>query len=125
MTNLFRDIPISEFDTPCDRLVAEWNLMAEKAGIPKVLKLTPKRRAKLRRRWSELAFRAGWQRILRTIPTQGWMCGKGHVGRWKCTLDYVIRSEDTYIPILEKPDPGVMPVDTDEARRAEARAARG
>jgi len=127
---LFPDLSSGDA-VPYERIRAEWNAMAATCGAKGCRKLTDQMKANLRRRWAETDFRDNWQRILRTIPTLKWMVGTGRHGRghdnWRVDLRYVIRSEDTYSRILEEPDPAETPTRTagDEARRAEAKAARG
>ena len=127
MTGLFEHIPVDDA-VPFGEIVSQWNEMATTAGLETVRKLTPKRKAKLAKRWSEPMFRDNWQRMLQIIPRIPWMCGVNK-RRWRITLNFLIRSEDTYVRILEQGDRldqgRRQTSSTDDARSGDAAAVRG
>lgn len=79
-------------------IVQTWNQAAQEIGIPAVRTLTEQRRKKIAARMKEPEFSI--ERIIEKIRRSAFLKGDNDRG-WIVTLDFVIRSEDSYTRILE------------------------
>lgn len=129
MTPLFPEHLVETGVVPYQEIMDGWNAMAERAGLAKIRYMHSKRKAKLRTRWREGVFTLSWPVLMETIPKIPFLVGKNPRG-WRVTFDFVIRSDETYLNILEgkygEPvdvAPAVTP--EDEARQADAEAVFG
>lgn len=87
----------------CNEIIALWNTHTT-IPIPKVAKLTPARSRKLRSRLVLVPELAEWERVVKYVNTQDWMRadGQGKYPNWTVTFDYLIRSDETLLGIMEK-----------------------
>jgi DNA-binding Lrp family transcriptional regulator len=68
--------------------LAEYQRIAEQVGLPKVAKLTDKRKSHLRERLADFGL-AGWIGALRSIPSSWLLTGQGDRG-WKPDFDWLV-----------------------------------
>ena len=89
-------------DPQVQALVDTWNTTSGR--LPKIRKITPKRRAAYRKALAEHPDLNDWARAARFLTTQDWTMGgsPGHP-KWYATLDYLTRP-DVLIRHLEKAD---------------------
>jgi uncharacterized protein YdaU (DUF1376 family) len=85
------------------KIIDLWNTHTT-IPIPKVSKLTPARSQKLRSRLVLVPEVAEWERVVKYVNTQDWMRadGQGKYPNWTVTFDYLIRSDETLLGIMEK-----------------------
>ena len=85
------------------KIIDLWNTHTT-IPIPKVSKLTPARSQKLRSRLVLVPELAEWERVFTHINTKDWMRadGQGKYPNWTVTFDYLIRSDETLLGIMEK-----------------------
>ena len=95
---------------PHQKVVDCWNELASEHGLPKVRRLTDKRRKKIASRYREWQRdaedgKAGttWNKIVAAILAQPFYLGTNDRG-WRVTFDYVTRDETTWTTILEGGD---------------------
>lgn len=87
--------------------VEAWNAMADRAGLPKVQRLTDPRKKAIKARLRELGGLEGWAELLAKVEASAWLTGKvpGTAGRdpFRATIDWITKPhnftkimEDTY-----------------------------
>lgn len=76
-----------------------WNIFASTRNLSRVDMITAKRREKVKARTREPSF--DFVRILDAIRTTDFYLGKGS-SDWKVEFDYIVKSQDNYIKILER-----------------------
>jgi len=75
-------------------------MAAQKGRIVGVKSLTDARKAKLRTRWQEPAFRDGWARAVESVAESTFCQGKNDHG-WVVSFDWLIRNTENYVKALE------------------------
>jgi hypothetical protein len=89
--------PPSASEKQCDAVLAAWNELASRHGLPTVRKLTPKRTKTLKARLRDPDWRASWAEALAEIPKSSFLTGeKG----WRANFNWFLRP-DTVTRILE------------------------
>ena len=68
-----------------------FNEMAQRLSLPSAQKMTPQRRAAIRRRLSENGGLPGWDLALKKIEASSFCCGKNRDG-WRANLDFLIQA---------------------------------
>ena len=91
--DLFVAVPAVSSVTP-EQIVAIWNEIVT-APIPKVLKLTADRRAKLSARLKAHPNPETWRTAIAWVNGQGWCRahGGGAHGNWTATIDWLCRND--------------------------------
>ena len=92
-------VSVSEEKTP-DAVLAAYREHCVPAGLPDVRELTDGRKAKLRARLAEPLFRENFVEVFRKAAVVPFLCGENKRG-WKATFDFLIRSQETYMKVLE------------------------
>jgi len=77
------------------KIADAWN---ELNGLPKVERLTDKRKTSLRSRLSDPYWRENWQRAMEQIPSSDFLSGRKT--KWRATFDWFIRPESV-VKIIE------------------------
>jgi hypothetical protein len=77
-----------------------WNIFASKNNLSRVDVITQKRKEKVKARTREPSF--DFVKILDAIRTSDFYLGKKENSDWKVDFDFIMRSQDTYIKILER-----------------------
>ena len=75
-----------------------WNVFADKNGLSKVLKLTPKRKSGISARLKEKQF--DLSKIIEEIEMSKFLCGENN-SKWKIDFDFIFLSTNNYVKILE------------------------
>lgn len=117
MKGLFGTVPDA---VPFGQFQREWNKMAETCGAQMCRGISSKRKAHLRERWKEVAWRTNWPLILKKIPEIPFCCGRTG---WRIDFGFVIRNDDNHIKILEwwdREQTDTKASVEDEQRRADA-----
>jgi len=83
---------------PHERIRSEWNALAAETGLSQVQTMTGSRKAKLRTRWAEEAFRDGWPAILEKIRGSPFLLGDTD---WKVTFDWIVKNDKNFVKVLE------------------------
>lgn len=81
-----------------DEYLEKWNELASELELPAIKTMSDNRKAKLKTRLKEPEF--NFDEILSEIRKQKFLHGKNPRG-WVVDFDFVIRSEETYLKILE------------------------
>lgn len=76
-----------------------WNSNCGK--LPKIAKMTEKRRRKWSTRWGENPDLSYWENAIRRASGSKFCRGETDSGNWKLTADFLIESEDSAIKIYE------------------------
>lgn len=71
-----------------EQAVSAYNEVAERAGLPVAAKITPTRRAGIRRRLSDCGGLGGWRSALRKLESSSFCCGKTG---WRADLDFLLQ----------------------------------
>lgn len=87
-----------EEEEAAEKVLAEYNSLAEKAGLTKVLKLSPQREAHVQARLSEPEF--DWPTIQDKIIASDFARGKND-RQWKIDFEFIFESRNNYLKILE------------------------
>ena len=69
-------------------------------NLPKVHKLGKMRRVHLHTRWADPFFREHWKTAIRLLADSPFCNGVNDRG-WRAGFDFLIRSEDTFVKIVE------------------------
>ena len=80
--------------------VAMWNAMATRSGVPKVQRLTDKRRRDLSDRLREHDGIEAWHTAMDAVEASPFLTGKTSRDGWTATIDFVIRA-DQFTRLLE------------------------
>ncbi len=90
---------------PYEKVRELWNTFAKQTECPRIRKITKKRKKKLRKRWPEWGEESDpieyLKQVLKTAGKQPFLQGENDNG-WRMDFDFLIRSEDSAIKILEK-----------------------
>lgn len=80
-------------DTPdaCVDAVAQWNAFASSHGLSTVAKLTPSRRASLRKRLDECVGIGGWGAALELVGRSSFLLGAKPNATWRATFDFLLQ----------------------------------
>lgn len=81
-----------------ENIVAIWNLSADNLGLPKIIKLSSKRRASVLRRLKEEEFDIST--ILAKIKESKFLQGNND-RKWKADFDWIFLSTDNYLKVIE------------------------
>jgi len=81
----------------CWLIMDYWN---SQERLVKVKKLTDTRIGHVMARLKELDFREGWQMVIDKVNASDFCCGSGSQG-WKATFDWIVKSPNNYIKVLE------------------------
>lgn len=73
-----------------EQAVSAYNEVAQRAGLPIAAKITPTRRAGIRRRLTECGGLGGWGSALRKLGLSSYCCGKNSSG-WRADLDFLLQ----------------------------------
>lgn len=84
---------------PHEEIMAYWNNMAGRWGLPEMKEWTPKRKEALRRVFAREWWRENWQYGIDVIPTIPFLTGTNSRD-WKANIDYFLRA-DSLNKILE------------------------
>jgi hypothetical protein len=90
--------PISP-QTEVDLAVEIWNDAAERAGLPKVAKVTRRRSSAISARIGEFGIDA-WRSAVSAVEKSAFHCGKNERG-WKADIDFVA-SENKFVSLIER-----------------------
>lgn len=86
---LFDDDDASQGDATA-RAIEFWNDMAGKAGLPKVIRVTGPRRAKVIARLRQVGGIDGWKAVLERVARSDFLCGRLSGREWQCGLDFIL-----------------------------------
>jgi hypothetical protein len=81
-------LPLGAVPDETDKALAEYQRIAEQCGLPKIAKLTAKRRSHLKARLSDFGL-DGWVRALASIPVSPFLSGKNDRG-WRPDFDWLV-----------------------------------
>lgn len=101
--NALVDLPID--DTPQndelkpEHVVEAWNDMADRQGLPKVQRLTPKRRASLKTRLREYPQVEDWTEAIGAIERSQFLRGGSGSG-WRANFDFLLQPS-SFIKLIE------------------------
>lgn len=97
------DLPAHLVRGELGQAIALWNAMAEGAGLPRVDKLTSKRRRALTKRLRDCGGIDGWRMAMDRVGAspflRGERPGKGHEN-WKCGFDFIL-DEEHFTKLME------------------------
>jgi hypothetical protein len=97
------DLPIKYDLTECGKAVKAWNVMAARAGLASVQKLTTARRRSLVRRLADCGGLDGWcaalDKVENTPGLLGTANGEGH-GDWRADFDFLLK-ESKFTKLME------------------------
>lgn len=108
-------------------VMAAWNVSAIASGLPRVQAWTPQRQRHLQARCRghpERQDPAWWAALFQQVATSGFLTGGGPRG-WRATLDWLLRSEDHVVRVLEGTYADRPPPAPNGASRAAAGEPRG
>jgi len=69
-------------------------------SLPKVIKLTKARKAKIKKRWTEIKSIKLWEELFRKVETTPFLCGDNN-RNWKASFDFLIANETNWVKIME------------------------
>ena len=84
-------------------ILKTWNQFAQEHDLPRILKLTKNRQKKLNARCNDEVFRKRWREGLEIIAKSDFHLGDNDRG-WRANFDWFIRSEDSFMRLLETKD---------------------
>ncbi|MCZ6861980.1 MAG: helix-turn-helix domain-containing protein [Alphaproteobacteria bacterium] len=79
--------------------VAQWNAMAERAGLARCEKITKKRRTDLSQRLRDCGGRSGWVVAITKVEESPFLCGDNDRG-WRAGIDFLCR-ESSFTKLME------------------------
>lgn len=112
-------------DKPPDEIleaVEAWNAMAHDAGLAKVERVTPSRKASLRKRLDECGGMEGWRSALTRVRSSPFLLGDNAKG-WRADFDFILQAK-SFTKLMEggydaRPAHNTKPKPTlDDDRRA-------
>jgi hypothetical protein len=96
-----KDSESQKTDTPDYQFFFDkWNAAAKHFGLSKIMKLSKKRKNKIKARCKDKDFRESFIKCLRLIDKSNFLQGENE-SNWKITFDWLIANDNNWIKVIE------------------------